>query len=146
MIKKTSFGDNHFQIAQCTQIFERIFCSDNHVSAFSFFDRSGNVTNSGKFSTSLCCSIDGKGIGYANIFMKIIEFTPEIILGNPWATNIIAQNNRNVICECSFRTVNNALEDDVSIILSQGKGFYPVLGQKNYPVDAQQNRKFSASK
>lgn len=68
--------------------------------------------------------------------MKIIEFTPEIILGNSWATNIIAQNNRNVICECSFRTVNNALEDDVSIILSQGKPDYPVLGQTFYPVSS----------
>ena len=32
--------------------------------------------------------------------------------------------------------------EKVVLSILQGKSFYPVLGQKNYPVDAQLDRKF----
>ena len=42
----------------------------------------------------------------------------------------------------NFAPKQNERDCPMTNILSQGKGFYPVLGQKNYPVDAQLDRKF----
>ena len=49
--------------------------------------------------------------------MKIIKFTPEIILCDPWAADIIAENNWDIICKSSFGTVNDSLKNNISVIL-----------------------------
>ena len=53
MVDFSSLRDNHFDLAQSTEIFERILCGDDEVCTFSRLDRSGFGSDS--------CHLGGAG-------------------------------------------------------------------------------------
>ena len=49
--------------------------------------------------------------------MEVVQFTPEVILCDPWTADVISQHNRDVICQGCLRAVDDSLKYDISIVL-----------------------------
>lgn len=67
MFVQSAACHDHCDIAQCLQVFQRIFLGDDQVCALAGFNGTGNVTDTGKMRISECCRIQRETVGYARL-------------------------------------------------------------------------------
>ena len=109
MVDFSSLRDNHFDLAQSTEVFERILCGDDEVCTFSRLDRSGFGSDSCHLGGAGGCGVEREYVGNSDIFMEVKEFPPEVVLCNPRASDIVSKDNGDVVGDGFFRTVDDSL-------------------------------------
>ena len=49
--------------------------------------------------------------------MEIEQLPPEIVLRDPWAADIVSEDDRNAVCQRRLRALDDAFKDDVAVVL-----------------------------
>ena len=117
MVDDRASGNHHIYVAERTQIIQRILRSDDQIGCFPLFNRSRDITDSGKFGASPGRRIECKCIRDTYVFVEVIKFTPEIVLRDPRAADIIAKYNRDIVCQCLLGAIYDSFEYDIAIKL-----------------------------
>ena len=100
MVDFSSLRDNHFDLAQSTEIFERILCGDDEVCTFSRLDRSGFGSDS--------CHLGGAGVDAFD--SEPCMDSPLIFCENAVLTPHTAPFTSENFCEMNRRAAQNVLD------------------------------------
>ena len=104
-------------MAQRAQIVKGIVLCDNQVGAESRRNRARHIAEPGKLRGVFCRGVEREGVGNAGIFVEIEQLPPEIVLRDPWAADVVSEDDRNVVCQRRLRALDDAFKDDVAVVL-----------------------------
>ena len=112
--KAAAFAVSELNMAQRAQIVQGIVLCDNQVGAESRRNRTRHIAESGKLRGVLCRGVERKRVGNAGILVEIEQLPPEIVLRDPWAADVVSEDDRNAVCQCRLRALDDAFKDDVA--------------------------------
>ncbi len=110
IVNGPTVGHNHGKTAKGGQVLQRIGAADNEISALARFNAAGDLVQTGNPGIAQGCGVQGKGRGYAAVFVEVVHFPPHIVVGDIGAACVGTQANGNAVGKTGLGAVQNAAE------------------------------------